>query len=219
MTIYYVLIILFYFSVAVHFAFICKKYIPYLSSYINGKSIWNTSYDRLRLLAVVAIFIVPILLFRGLRQLEIKSDLIIYIALVLIITINFLFIYFSQKIIWSKQLEKPNIKTYQFKDFFINNSKYIQTIKLLKEYNFFSESKPPEVKELMILVCKLNDLGVLKNIHRKQNKLCFTLSTFFSIPTFSDSNLSRALTDFKDNSFTQIQEEVFESFSYLDALK
>lgn len=219
MTIYYALIILFYISVAIHFAFICKKYIPYISSYINGKSIWNTSYDRLRLLAVVAIFIVPILLFKGLGKLKIESDLIIYIALVLIITINFLFIYFSQKIIWSKELEKSSTKTYELKDFFINNSKYYQTIKLLKEHNFFSENKKSEVKELMILVCKLNDIGVLKNINRKQNKLCFALSSFFDIPKFSESNLSRALNDFKDNSFTQIQEEVFDNLSYLDVLK
>ena len=219
MTIYYVLIILFYISVAIHFAFICKKYIPYISGYINGKSIWNTSYDRLRLLAVVTIFIAPILLFRGLRQLEIKSDVITYIALALITTINVLFIYFSQKIIWSKQLEKPNEKIYEFKNFFINKSKYNQTIELLVEHNFFSKSKTSEVKELMILVCKLNNLGLLKNIHRKQNKLCSALSNFFNIPKFSESNLSRALNDFKDNSFTQIQEEVFESFSYLDRLK
>lgn len=106
-----------------------------------------------------------------------------------------------------------------FKSFFKSDEKYYRAISLLKSNGFLNndnELKNSGATNIAILICKLVDLGYLKNISRKKVKLAESLMNFFSFQ-FDGSYFSKIIKDYEDGDF-EYEKHRIKLFNELDFL-
>ncbi len=84
------------------------KYKPYLTSKLQGKSIWDNSYDWLRLLSNATFIVIPFLLLQWIRDYNSNNDVFNISALVILIVLNFTLLLISKQFIWSEKIKQNN---------------------------------------------------------------------------------------------------------------
>lgn len=167
-----ILFILNIFLITSHSIFIMYKYKPYLTSKLQGKSIWDKTYDWLRLLSNVTFIFVPFFLLQWIRNNNSNNYVFNISALLILVILNFILLIISKQFIWSEKIKlNNNIEISQGPGGFglkYYALKYVLIQHLYKEERLETQ-KYPSQKIFLIKVGKIENIkpGSLKTHYSK----------------------------------------------------
>lgn len=104
---------------------------------------------------------------------------------------------------------------YEFSSFFMNHTTFSNVIDLLKENNFYSNKRKPDIIPVCVLLCKLNDLKIIELKYGNKNNTFESAKAFFDIKEGDYTNLSQALKELRDLSEGSIL-EYYKNLNYLE---
>lgn len=173
-----ILFILNIFLITSHSIFIMYKYKPYLTSKLQGKSIWDKTYDWLRLLSNVTFIFIPFFLLQWIRDYNSNNHVFNVSALIVLVILNIIFLQISKQFIWSEKFRHVSDDKGKTKlECYFNENKFESTIELLVtnqilnvDKKWIADRRKHKKKYIPVLIGKLVNEKIIsyndyKNIH------------------------------------------------------